>query len=61
MTGAFAAAPQSGLPWPRFPSPLIEPDVRISRIRLSDWLVSRHTAWAKVHADEVQHAELPEH
>ncbi len=38
MTGAFAAAPQSGLPWPRFPSPLIEPDVRISRIRLSDWL-----------------------
>jgi hypothetical protein len=22
----------------RFPSPLIEPDVRISRIRLSDWL-----------------------
>ena len=22
----------------RFPSPLMEPDVRISRIRLSDWL-----------------------
>jgi hypothetical protein len=22
----------------RFPSPLIEPDLRISRIRLSDWL-----------------------
>ncbi len=38
VAGAFAAAPQSGLPWPRFPSPLIEPDVRISRIRLSDWL-----------------------
>ncbi len=38
MAGAFAAAPQSGLPWPRFPSPLIEPDLRISRIRLSDWL-----------------------
>ncbi len=37
MAGAFAAAPQSGLPWPRFPSPLIEPDVRIFRIRLSDW------------------------
>ena len=36
MAGAFAAAPHSGLPWPRFPSPLIEPDVRISRIRLSD-------------------------
>ena len=26
-----------GMP-PRFPSPLIKPDVRISRIRLSDWL-----------------------
>jgi hypothetical protein len=25
----------------RFPSPLIKPDVRISRIRLSDWLHSR--------------------
>jgi len=24
--------------WPRFPSPLIKPDVRIYRIRLSDWL-----------------------
>jgi hypothetical protein len=23
---------------PRFPSPLIKPDVQISRIRLSDWL-----------------------
>ena len=30
--------PQSGLPWLRFPSPLIEPDVPISGIRLSDWL-----------------------
>ncbi len=38
MADAFAAAPQSDLPWPRFPSPLIEPDLRISRIRLSDWL-----------------------
>ena len=28
--------------WLRFPSPLIKPDVRISRIRLSDWL--RRTA-----------------
>ncbi len=35
MAGAFAAAPQFSLPWPRFPSPLIEPDVRISRIRHS--------------------------
>jgi len=23
---------------PRFPSPLIKPDARVSRIRLSDWL-----------------------
>jgi hypothetical protein len=38
VAGAFAAAPQSGLPWSRFPSPLIEPDVPISGIRLSDWL-----------------------
>ena len=28
----------------RFPSPLIEPDVRISRIRLSDWLHREHAA-----------------
>ena len=28
---------------PRFPSPLIKPDVRISRIRLSDWLHRRLT------------------
>ncbi len=33
--------PQSGLPWPRFPSPLIEPDVPISGIRLSDWLLRK--------------------
>jgi hypothetical protein len=29
---------------PRFPSPLIKPDVRISRIRLSDWFHREHTA-----------------
>ena len=29
---------------PRLPSPLIKPDVRISRIRLSDWFHCRHTA-----------------
>ncbi len=34
VAGAFAAAPNYGLPWLRFPSPLIEPDLRISRIRL---------------------------
>jgi hypothetical protein len=28
---------------PRFPSPLIKPDVRISRIRLSDWFHRVHT------------------
>ena len=34
-TGAVAWAMSAS---PRFPSPLIKPDVRISRIRLSDWL-----------------------
>ncbi len=29
------------VPWLRFRSPLIEPDVRISRIRLSDWISRR--------------------
>jgi hypothetical protein len=33
--GAFALPPQSGLTWLRFLSPLIEPDVRNYRIRLS--------------------------
>src|SRR3954464_12753887 len=31
---------------PRFPSPLVKPDVRISRIRLSDWL------HCKAHGDD---------
>ena len=31
MAGAFAATPLSGLPWLRFPSPFIEPYVRVSR------------------------------
>ena len=34
-TGAVAWAVSAS---PRFPSPLIKPDVRVSRIRLSDWL-----------------------
>jgi Plasmid pRiA4b ORF-3-like protein len=34
-TGAVAWAMSASL---RFPFPLIKPDVRISRIRLSDWL-----------------------
>ena len=33
---AFASSPQSGLAWPCFLSPLIEPDWQISRIRLSE-------------------------
>ena len=32
----------------RFPSPLIEPDVRISRIRLSDW-IHRMASGSSVH------------
>jgi hypothetical protein len=35
----------------RFPSPLIKPDVRISRIRLSDWLHDRLTTWCHSVAD----------
>ena len=31
---------------PRFPSPLIKPDVPISRIRLSDWLHRKAHGWA---------------
>ena len=34
--GAFTASPQSGLAWPWFLFPLIEPDWQISRIRLSE-------------------------
>ena len=33
---AFAASPQSGLAWSCFLFPLIEPDMQISRIRLSE-------------------------
>jgi hypothetical protein len=33
---AFAASPQSGLAWFCFLFPLVEPDRRISRIRLSE-------------------------
>ena len=37
LPAAFASAPvPRSSPWPRFLPPLIEPDVRISRIRLSD-------------------------
>ncbi len=47
MTGAGGLAPvesrKGAVAWalpasPRFPSPLVKPDMRISRIRLSDWL-----------------------
>ena len=36
VNGAFATSPQSGLTWLWFLFPLIEPDRRISRIRLSE-------------------------
>ncbi len=36
VDGAFAPSPQSGLAWLCFLFPLIEPDRRISRIRLSE-------------------------
>src|SRR4051812_26568759 len=44
---------------PRFPSPLVKPDVRITRIRLPDWL-HREAQWPKVHASKAQHAERSE-
>jgi hypothetical protein len=38
VAGGFRPAPvPQSAPWPRFRAPLIEPDVRISRIRLSSW------------------------
>ena len=47
---------------PRFPSPLIKPDVRISRIRLSDWLhLEALGDGAKMDPAEPQHAELAKH
>ena len=45
----------------RFPSPLIKPDVRISRIRLSDWLHRQGPRRRRqVHASKTQDAEFPE-
>src|SRR5262245_40887825 len=38
----MGASADAGAP-PRFPSPLIKPDLRIARIRLSDWLHRRLT------------------
>src|SRR5687767_7540567 len=39
LPAAFASMPvPQPRPWLRFPSPLIEPDVRLYRIRLSDGL-----------------------
>src|SRR3954451_13743011 len=38
---------------PRFPSPLIKPDVRISRIRLSDWISSPSSRTVR-HPDTTQ-------
>ena len=44
--------------WSRFPSPLIEPDVRISRIRLSDRLPPSRCRRRRtqVHPAQAQHA-----
>jgi len=45
---SFESPPQSGLPWLRFPSPLIKPEVWISRIRLSDWILLKTHAGRQV-------------
>jgi hypothetical protein len=47
-------------PAPRFPSPLIEPEVPISGVRLSDWLHREaHDAATSWQAFEAQHPTLP--
>ena len=43
---------------PRLPSPLIKPDVRISRIRLSDWFHCRHTAGCRYERPPYPHPAL---
>src|SRR5919199_6446752 len=43
---------------PRLPSPLIKPDVRISRIRLSDWFHCRHTAGCRYEHHPYPHPAL---
>ena len=44
VSGGFRQVPvPHSPPWLRFQSPLIEPDVRISRIRLSDEIMPSHT------------------
>jgi len=47
----MGASTDAGAP-PRFPSPLIKPDVRIARIRLSDWLHRRLTNGPPTELDE---------
>ena len=45
----------------RFPSPLIKPDVRISRIRLSDWLHVTLTTWLALQPRaQSRHTQFPE-
>ena len=43
MPAAFAVPVPHSSPWLRFQSPLIEPDVRFSRIRLSDEIMPSPT------------------
>src|SRR5215475_14853262 len=54
---AFASSPQSGLAWLCFLFPLIEPDRRISRIRLSEKGLRfrpRKAAWPSSKLDQAQ-------
>ena len=57
---AFVPVPHSP-PWPRFLSPLIEPDVRFSRIRLSDKIMRSPTeSWPLAVSRRVSLHSLPE-
>ena len=62
LPAAFALLPvPQSRPWLRFPPPLIEPDLRISRIRLSDGLHERACTGLRLqaHLMEVDHPHLP--
>src|SRR5438105_15251856 len=46
-------------PWPRFPTPLIEPDMQISLIRLSDKTARLHPRRAAANLCQAYEPEVP--